>query len=141
MAFKLWDELYQMIWGTKPVSIPENTRIVMDAVANSLLNASKFIEDITTARTYDEDDYGAVIIANNAGAITHTLPNDAPKGTMISVVQLGAGAVTFTPASGASRVNLSSHTKTAGQYSVVTLLVVANSTGTAATWLLVGGTA
>lgn len=93
-----------------------------------------------TTYTLVASDAGKIVELTNAAAITLTLPNDLPKGFCCTVVQGGAGAVTFTPASGATRVNRSSHTKSAGSNAWCGLYVRSNS-GTNAAWVLGGDTA
>lgn len=96
--------------------------------------------DTSTAYTITQSDHRNYRTLSNAGAITCTLPNNLPAGTIVTVEQLGAGQVTFSAASGATLVNYDGHTKTAGQYAVVLLRVRTNSTGTNAVWVLEGKT-
>ena len=91
-----------------------------------------------TTYTLLSTDSGSVIECNNASAITVTLPNNLPVGWNCRVVQTGAGQVTFSPASGASLVNRSSYTKTAGQQGEVDLYVTTNSGGASAVYRLGG---
>lgn len=88
-----------------------------------------------------DSDRGRMIECNNASGITVTLPNSAPVGFYCSVYQGGAGQITFTPASGATRVNRQSHTKSAGQWAGCGLKVWRNSGGNTAQWVLTGDTA
>lgn len=94
-----------------------------------------------TAHTLDSSYVNKTITFTNASAVAFTLPNDLYVGFKCRVIQYGAGQVTFTPASGATRRNRSSHTKSAGLYAVCTLEVVSNSGGTAAEYILSGDTA
>jgi len=94
-----------------------------------------------TAHTLDGSYVGKTIHFTNAGAIVLTLPNSLYVGFKCRIVQGGAGQVTFTPASGASRRNRLSHTMTAGQWAVCTLEVIGNSGGAAAEYILSGDTA
>jgi len=91
-----------------------------------------------TAHTLDGSYIGKTIPFTNASAITLTLPNDLYAGFQCRVIQAGAGQVTFTAASGATRRNRSSFTKTAGQYALCNLEVISNSGGAAAEYLLSG---
>lgn len=93
-----------------------------------------------TSYTLLSSDSGKVVECTNAGAITLDMPNSLPVGFCCTVVQGGAGAITFTPASGASRRNRQSHTKTAGQWAMTTLYVRTNSGGSAAEYVLGGDT-
>lgn len=94
-----------------------------------------------TTYTLQASDSGKVVDIANGSAITLTLPNSLPVGFCCTVVQAGAGQITFTPASGATRRNRQSHTKTAGQWAMTTLYVRANSGGSAAEYVLGGDTA
>jgi hypothetical protein len=85
-------------------------------------------------------DTGKIIECSHGSAITLTLPNDLPQGFTCTVMQKGAGAVSFSPASGAARHHRQSHTKTAGQYAACTLYVTENSDGTSAAYVLAGDT-
>lgn len=93
-----------------------------------------------TAYTLVASDAGKIVELTNAAAITLTLPNSLPKGFCCTVVQGGAGAITFTAEAGGSRVNRSSHTKSAGTNAWCGLYVRSNS-GTNAAWVLGGDTA
>ncbi len=94
-----------------------------------------------TAHTLDGSYVGKTILTSNASAVTLTLPNSLYVGFHCRVVQYGGGQITFSPASGALRRNRQSHTKSAGQYAVCNLEVVANSGGSAAEYILSGDTA
>lgn len=94
-----------------------------------------------TTYTLTATDTGKVVELTNAAAITLDMPNNLPVGWCCTVVQGGAGAVTFTPASGATRRNRQSHTKTAGQWAACMLYVRTNSGGSAAEYVLGGDTA
>lgn len=94
-----------------------------------------------TSYTLQASDTGKVIDMLNAGAITLDMPNSLAPGFCCTVVQSGAGAITFTPASGATRRNRQSHTKSAGQWAMCVLEVRANSGGSAAEYVLGGDTA
>lgn len=94
-----------------------------------------------TSYTLVAADTGKVVELTNAAAITLTMPNNLPVGWCCTVVQGGAGAATFTAASGATRRNRQSHTKTAGQWAMTTLYVRTNSGGSSAEYVLGGDTA
>lgn len=108
------------------------------AISNFLAN---IVNDTGTTLTLGATHRGAFLNQNNGSAITTTLHATAEIGYSVSVKQGGAGQITFTPASGATLVNFDSHTKTAGLYAEVTLVVDANSGGSAAVWTLAGRTA
>lgn len=76
-----------------------------------------------TGTTYELDntDMGDVVTIDNASPVTVTIPAGLPEGFSVVVIQKGAGQVTFAT-SGTTLLNFSSHTKTAGQHAVVTLI-------------------
>jgi hypothetical protein len=65
------------------------------------------------------------LIRSTGSAITITVPNVLAVGERVDVLQDGTGQVTFT-ASGVTLASKASKTKTAGQYSAVTLMCVAS---------------
>jgi hypothetical protein len=93
------------------------------------------------AYTLTVDDCDKVVEINNANAVTLTLPNSLSVGFRCQVVQVAAGAATFSAASGASLRNRASHTKTNGQWAVTELYVRSNAGGAAAEYVLGGDTA
>jgi hypothetical protein len=86
-------------------------------------------------------DLGKTLVMANTSPITITLPNNAPTGFHVDVLQRDPGQVTFVAASGASLQNVSGHTKTQGPHAVVRLYVRGNGSGTGAIWNLSGATA
>ncbi|MGD9599942.1 MAG: hypothetical protein AB7P94_16890 [Steroidobacteraceae bacterium] len=94
-----------------------------------------------TSYTLQASDTGKVVELTNAAAITVTMPNSLAVGFCCTIVQGGAGAVTLTPASGATRRNRYSHAKTSGQWAMATLYVRTNAGGAAAEYVLGGDTA
>lgn len=80
-----------------------------------------------TTYTLVSSDNGKVITFNNAGAITLTVPSGLGNGFNCTVVQIGAGQVTFT-ASSTTISNRSSFTKTAGNKAMATLVAYAADT-------------
>ena len=71
-----------------------------------------------TTYTIDATDNGKVIQTTGASAITITIPNGLPTGFNCTIVQMGAGQVTFS----GTILNRTGFTKTASQYSVVSIL-------------------
>lgn len=93
---------------------------------------------VTGATTLAATDDGDMVVVNSAGSVIVTLPNNLPVGFVTTVVQLGAGAVSFTAASGATRNSRGGLSASGGQYALMTVLVVANSGGAAASYILGG---
>jgi len=77
-----------------------------------------------TAYTIVASDAGKVITCNNGSAVTVTVPASLGAGFTCSVVQKGAGQVTFS-ASSTTINNRQTHTKIAGQHGVATLVSTA----------------
>ncbi|HVI60144.1 MAG TPA: hypothetical protein VM619_14895 [Luteimonas sp.] len=96
-------------------------------------------KDVTgTTYTAVDDDSGKVLRFTNASDVVVTLPNDLPRGWCVSWTQVGAGQVSFTAASGATRNNRSGHTKSAGQWAKGTLEIDSNSDDASAIYVLAG---
>jgi hypothetical protein len=86
-------------------------------------------------------DTGQVIRFTNAGGCAALLHKAAPVGWMITGYQGGSNQVVFTVESGATIQNRQSHTKTAGQFAMVSIVCVQNTGGSAAVFALSGDTA
>lgn len=99
------------------------------------------ITDATTDRTLSADDRGRVLRFTNAGAITVTLPDNLEAGFSCTIIQRGAGQITFVAAGGGALTNRQSHTKTAAQHAAVSLMIDSNVDLVSAAWLLLGDTA
>lgn len=85
--------------------------------------------------TLTPDDNGALVIINSGTGKTITVPQYLPVGFTCTVIQGGAGQITFAESS-TNINNVSSHTKTSGQYAEVSLtssgvdeFILAGSTG------------
>ncbi len=94
-----------------------------------------------TTYTLAASDSGKIVECSNASAITVTLPNSLSVGFCCTLLQAGAGQVTFSAASGAAFSAYSSQTKTAGQYAAVTIWCYANSDGSHANYYIAGNMA
>jgi hypothetical protein len=87
-----------------------------------------------TTYTLTSADNGKVVTLNNASAITLTINTGLGDGFNCLIVQKGVGQITI--AGTATRINRQSHTKTAGQYAVVSIVnigsdnvIIAGDTG------------
>ena len=88
---------------------------------SSTSNISGFaanINSVSTNYSITSADNGKVIQSTSASAITITIPTGLPTGFNCTVVQMGAGQVTFS----GTYLNRTGFTKTASQYSVVSIL-------------------
>ncbi len=107
-----------------------------DFGGTAILGFDASINDQTgTAYTLLAGDAGKVVVLNNGSAVTVTVPSGLGAGFTCSVVQKGAGQVTFV-ASSTTINNRQSHTKIAGQHGVATLVST-----TADVFVLAGDTA
>lgn len=82
-------------------------------------------DDATTSRTLTDDDHGKVLRFTSGSAVGVTAPNTLRADFAATVIQFGAGQITFTGSSASIR-NRQGHTKTAGQYAAVSLAKVAS---------------
>lgn len=86
-------------------------------------------------------DGGREVLGNSGSAQTFTVPNYMPPGWSTSIIQQGAGQITYAAASGATLANADSHAKSFGQYARVYLDCIANADGASAVVVLSGRTA
>jgi len=94
----------------------------VDLAGNTLLNFDASVNEQTgTSYTLQASDLGKIVKLTNGSAITVTLPNNLGLGFTCTVIQYGAGQITFSTSS-STLYNRQSHTKTAGQYAVVSLI-------------------
>jgi hypothetical protein len=100
------------------------------------LDIAQFSGNLTLTTSHID----GVLQCTDGSGVTVTLPRDLPVGYYALIEQGGAGQVTFAAATGATLVNRQTHTKTAGQYAVVSVFVRANIGGRSAEWALNGDT-
>ena len=86
-----------------------------------------------TAYTIAPGDENNAIVFSSASPVTVTLPATAPAGFAVSLYQGGAGQVMAVAAGGASIATPNAAT-TQAQYSFLSCLVIANTTGANAQW-------
>lgn len=109
--------------------------------ANATILASAIIAinaQTGTSYTIALTDVGKIVTLNNASAIVLTIPLNSTTafaiGDQINLMQLGAGQVTITPATGAVTIRSSgTKLKTTAQYSVATCIKIDTDT-----WVAVG---
>lgn len=106
--------------------------------------ATNYLVSVTdsgaTALTLAAGQSGTTLRMTAAATVTVTLPATLPVGFNVTFMQAGAGQIQFVAGSGATLVNRSGHTRTAGQHATVSVLVGANAGGSAAVWTLSGDT-
>ena len=67
-------------------------------------------------------DKGKVVTLDNSSSITVTISNNLGDGFNCLIVQKGTGKITISAGTGVTLINRQNHTKTAGQYAVVTIV-------------------
>jgi hypothetical protein len=107
----------------------------------TLASRNPTLATITVGRALIEADRGTFIMVNAASQQTLTLPNSLPAGFAVQTIQWGAGAILFSPGSGAQMRERGGHTRSAGQNAMVGAMVMTNSSGSNAVWLIFGDTA
>ena len=112
------------VLGAAPLASPTFTGDVTSAGA-SISGFDAALNDQTgTSYTLTSADNGKVVTLNNSSAITLTINTGLGDGFNCLIVQKGAGQITI--AGTATRINRQSHTKTAGQYAVVSIVNIGN---------------
>ena len=96
-----------------------------DFGGNAILGFDATLNDQTDNYTLQTSDAGKVVVMNKGSAVNLTVPASLGAGFTCSVVQKGAGQVTFV-ASSTTINNRQSHTKIAGQHGVATLVSTAS---------------
>ena len=95
-----------------------------DFGGNAISGFDATLNDQTDNYTLQTSDAGKVVVMNKGSAVNLTVPASLGAGFTCSVVQKGAGQVTFV-ASSTTINNRQSHTKIAGQHGVATLVSTA----------------
>ena len=85
---------------------------------SSLSGFTANITSVAANYSLTSADNGKVIQSTSAGAITITIPNGLPAGFNCTIVQMGAGQITFA----GTYLNRGNFTKTASQYAIVSIL-------------------
>lgn len=110
---------------TGAVSIDAGNLADFNFDGNAILGFDATLNDQTgTTYTLVASDAGKVITCDNASAVTVTVPSGLGAGFTCSVIQKGAGQVSFTTSSTTIN-NRQSHTKIAGQHGVASLVATA----------------
>ena len=95
-----------------------------DFGGTAILGFDATLNDKTDSYTLLASDAGKVVVLNKGTAVTVTVPSGLGAGFTCSVVQKGAGQITFV-ASSTTINNRQSHTKIAGQHGIATLISTA----------------
>lgn len=100
------------------------------------------VKDSTVvAYTLDTTDNATVIRFQSSAPVSVLLPATLPVGFNVGIIQNGTGQITLTSEAGGAIQHRQGHTKTAGQFAPISLLVVSNTGGNAARYNLGGDTA
>jgi len=125
---------------TNATSTPTASKIPIadsNGSLNSWINGQNINAQTGTTYTFVLSDAGKLVTFNNASAITVTIPANSsvafPIGTHIDCMQLGAGKVTFSPASGVTLNSKNGNKSISAQYVGVTLVKIGTDT-----WVLLG---
>ena len=100
-------------------------------------SAMKKYVNTSTSITLTDGMNGGLLIVNSVSPATVTVPTTLSNDFYLTVLQYGLGTVTFTGTGGATIRNRSSQTVTAGQYAMVAIVRVANTSD----FVLAGDTA
>ena len=125
--------------GTNTTQIA-TTQFVTSAIpttitSNNVIGANT---DFSGAITLAATDSGRIKNCTAAGAVVVTLPNNMAVNFYVTIIQYGAGIITFSAATGATLHQRQAQYRTAGQYAMCTLVVSANAGGSAASYVLAG---
>ncbi len=101
-----------------------SSTITGNGTTSTIANFGSVINEQSVGFTLGNGDNGKVIVINSSNATTITVPS-LSVGFNCMIVQRGAGQVSLS-ASGVTINNRYSFTKTAGQYSIITLVCIAS---------------
>jgi hypothetical protein len=121
--------------GTADTNVIGVASGTVDLGGNKLEDFDASINDQTDSYQLVAGDNGKVIVLNKASAVNLTVPSGLGAGFNCSVIQKGAGQVTFVESSTTIN-NRQSHTKIADRYGVASLVAYADDT-----FVLAGDTA
>jgi hypothetical protein len=94
------------------------------------------IEPFTGNRARSQDDNGRILRCEDSGNVTVTVSNFLMEGFNVGFAQWGSGTITLSAGSGATK--RAGGTATAGQYQHGSLIVVKNSDGASAEYIVSG---
>ena len=125
-------------WGTPTTQLANLTDTTLSSVANGDVltynsTASQWenypagnVQTVAgTTYTLQTTDSGTVLYFTSGSSITLTVPTGLTARYGVTVIQGGAGQVTLSAAGGVTLLNADSHTKTASQGAILTILFVA----------------
>lgn len=92
------------------------------------------VTPLTASYTLVPADSGTFLRSDASSPITVTVPSSMAEGATVAIPVWGTGMVTIAAASGAT--NRSSITVSSAQYAILSILVVKNSTGSSAEFVV-----
>lgn len=106
-----------------------------------ILNSSAFVTE-TTSFSFDPATHNAQTIRYDSSANgTCTLLANSAVGTMLTVLQVGTGQLTFAADTGATVHHSDSLFQTSAQWAIASAFVESNSNGNTASWVVSGSLA
>jgi hypothetical protein len=117
------------------ISNPGGNESALEAALRerTLDGLAQFGTDLTTSREWAAADTGKAFLFEGASDITMTVPNDLPRGWVVSVIVIGDGNVVIASEAGATTLSLLTEI-----FGSATLLVYRNTSGTGAEYSLKG---
>ena len=102
---------------------PSTNNFTVDSVtsAKHISSSSGIITDSSTSRSLGASDNGAIIQFTSSLPVSVTVPTGLNVGFTVTIIQAGSGQITFTTSS-TTLNNRQGHSKTSGQWAVVSLI-------------------
>lgn len=102
----------------------DSTTLAAESAAAPTFDPTLTVSTVSgTSYSLSASDNGKLLRTTNSSTVVLTLPSGLATGWNCAIVQAGAGRVSIATASGVTLFNRQSHNKTAGQYSVISLIV------------------
>lgn len=112
-------------------NIPAGSTLTVAGIITSdtgyRISSSAINSQTGTTYTFLESDNGKIVTFNNGSAITVTIPTGLPVGFNCTGIQLGAGQVGFTAASGVTLQSYGNQYKLIGQHASATVIEYSNN--------------
>lgn len=96
-------------------------------IDGQLYGYSSAYTSLTASHTLSNGDNGRVVMITSPSQATLTIPTNLTGGFGITILQSGTGSVFVTGALGVTVFNRSSHTRTAGQYAMASILYLSGN--------------
>lgn len=123
---------------------PEDGMYLKFSAATNSWVASPYLARVETIRSIfhkiSTHDSGKIFEHEQNTDSIINLPNNAPRGFEIELIQNGDGRVEFQVEDGASMFHMDNHVRTSGKRAYVKLIVIRNNSGASAEYILTGNT-